>query len=135
MRQVDDARVWAGLHWRHSMRQADRSEEKSPRTCLITFSGQSRSRAVLVGNYFRHPSPVQIACGPNEVDGSSIAGGIETAIDGDSQSGASPVELLLEALGVCVSVDVVLILERGERRQRRSKWRWKRTATGRSRVI
>ena len=29
------------------------------------------------------------------------AGGIETAIDGDSQSGASPVELLLEALGAC----------------------------------
>src|SRR6266511_3956310 len=40
------------------------------------------------------------------------AGGIETAIDGDSQSGASPVELLLEALGACVSVDVVLILEK-----------------------
>ena len=38
--------------------------------------------------------------------------GIETAIDGDSQSGASPVELLLEALGACVSVDVVLILEK-----------------------
>lgn len=41
------------------------------------------------------------------------ARGIETAIDGDSQSGASPVELLLEALGACVSVDVVLILEKG----------------------
>ena len=40
------------------------------------------------------------------------AGSIETAIDGDSQSGASPVELLLEALGACVSVDVVLILEK-----------------------
>src|SRR5262245_6242114 len=40
------------------------------------------------------------------------AGGIETAIDGDSKSGASPVELLLEALGACVSVDVVLILEK-----------------------
>jgi putative redox protein len=40
------------------------------------------------------------------------AGGIETAIDGDSQSGASPVELLLEALGACVSVDVVLIMEK-----------------------
>ena len=38
------------------------------------------------------------------------AGGIETATDGDTQSGASPVELLLEALGACVSVDVVLIL-------------------------
>jgi putative redox protein len=41
------------------------------------------------------------------------AGGIETAIDGDSQSGASPVELLLEALGACVAIDVVLILEKG----------------------
>lgn len=41
------------------------------------------------------------------------AGGVETAIDGDSQSGASPVELLLEALGACVSIDVVLILEKG----------------------
>jgi putative redox protein len=40
------------------------------------------------------------------------AGEIETAIDGDSQSGASPVELLLQALGACVSVDVVLILEK-----------------------
>jgi putative redox protein len=40
------------------------------------------------------------------------AGGIETAIDGDTQSGASPVELLLETLGACVSVDVVLILEK-----------------------
>ncbi|MGH9751815.1 MAG: OsmC family protein, partial [Blastocatellia bacterium] len=38
------------------------------------------------------------------------AGGVETTIDGDSQSGASPVELLLEALGACVSIDVVLIL-------------------------
>src|SRR5262245_66222186 len=40
------------------------------------------------------------------------ARGVETAIDGDSKSGASPVELLLEALGACVSVDVVLILEK-----------------------
>jgi putative redox protein len=40
------------------------------------------------------------------------AGGIETAIDGDRKSGASPVELLLEALGACVSVDVVLILQK-----------------------
>src|SRR5262249_33654564 len=40
------------------------------------------------------------------------ARGIETAIDGHSQWGASPVELLLEALGACVSVDVVLILEK-----------------------
>jgi putative redox protein len=40
------------------------------------------------------------------------AGGIETAIDGDRKSGASPVELLIEALGACVSVDVVLILQK-----------------------
>ena len=40
------------------------------------------------------------------------AGRIETAIDGGSKSGASPVELLLEALGACVSVNVVLILEK-----------------------
>lgn len=38
------------------------------------------------------------------------AGGVETVIDGDSKSGASPVELLLEALGACVSIDVVVIL-------------------------
>jgi putative redox protein len=37
---------------------------------------------------------------------------IETAIDGDGQTGASPVELLLEALGACTSIDVVLILEK-----------------------
>ncbi len=46
--------------------------------------------------------------------GSSFTGvnasGVETAIDGDGKSGASPVELLLEALGACVSIDVVLIL-------------------------
>jgi len=40
------------------------------------------------------------------------AGGVETAIDSDKQSGASPVELLLEALGACASVDVVVILEK-----------------------
>lgn len=39
------------------------------------------------------------------------AGGVETAIDADEESGASPVELLLEALGACASVDVVSILE------------------------
>jgi putative redox protein len=39
------------------------------------------------------------------------ADGIETAIDGDGQSGASPYELLLEALGVCASVNVISILE------------------------
>lgn len=40
------------------------------------------------------------------------ADGIETAIDSDSQSGASPVELLTEALGACVAIDVVVILEK-----------------------
>ncbi len=39
------------------------------------------------------------------------AGGIKTAIDADEESGASPVELLLEALGACASADVVSILE------------------------
>ena len=40
------------------------------------------------------------------------AGGIETVIDGNKQSGASPVELLLEALGACSAIDVVSILEK-----------------------
>jgi len=40
------------------------------------------------------------------------AGGVETAIDGDKQQGASPVELLVEALAACVSIDVVVILEK-----------------------
>jgi len=40
------------------------------------------------------------------------AGGIETAIDGDHQSGASPMEILLEAIGSCASVDVVMIMEK-----------------------
>ena len=40
------------------------------------------------------------------------AGGVETAIDADEESGASPVELLLEALGACTSADVVSILEK-----------------------
>ena len=40
------------------------------------------------------------------------AGGIETAIDADKESGASPVELLLEALAACSSIDVVSILEK-----------------------
>jgi len=39
------------------------------------------------------------------------AGGIETAIDADKESGASPAELLLEALGACASADVISILE------------------------
>jgi putative redox protein len=40
------------------------------------------------------------------------ANGLETVIDGDRQSGASPVELLVEALGACSAIDVVLILEK-----------------------
>jgi putative redox protein len=40
------------------------------------------------------------------------AGGIETVIDGDKQSGATPVELMLEALGACSAIDVVSILEK-----------------------
>ena len=39
------------------------------------------------------------------------AGGIETAIDADTQSGASPAELLLEALGASASVVLISILE------------------------
>ncbi len=38
--------------------------------------------------------------------------GVETAIDGDKQQGANPVELLMEALAACVSIDVVVILEK-----------------------
>ena len=40
------------------------------------------------------------------------ADGIETAIDGDHRNAASPVEILLEALGACSAIDVVLILEK-----------------------
>lgn len=40
------------------------------------------------------------------------AGGHTTVLDGNSQAGASPVELLLEAVGACAAVDVVMILEK-----------------------
>lgn len=40
------------------------------------------------------------------------AGGFETVIDGGKQGGASPVEVLLEALGACTAIDVVAILEK-----------------------
>jgi putative redox protein len=40
------------------------------------------------------------------------AGGIETTIDGNREAGASPVELLLEALGACTGIDVALIMEK-----------------------
>jgi putative redox protein len=42
----------------------------------------------------------------------SNASGHATVIDGDKQAGPSPVELLLEALGGCAAIDVVLILEK-----------------------
>ena len=40
------------------------------------------------------------------------ATGFETIIDGDRQSGANPVEILLEALGACTAIDIVVILEK-----------------------
>lgn len=40
------------------------------------------------------------------------AKGFETAIDGNTQSGASPMELLLEAVGGCSAIDVVLVLQK-----------------------
>ncbi len=40
------------------------------------------------------------------------AGRIETVIDGNHVDGASPVELLLEAVGACSAVDVVVIMEK-----------------------
>ncbi len=40
------------------------------------------------------------------------AGGIETAIDGDHKTAASPVDLLVQSIGACAAVDVVLILDK-----------------------
>lgn len=40
------------------------------------------------------------------------ASGHETVFDGNRQAGASPVEILLEALGACAGIDVVVILEK-----------------------
>jgi len=40
------------------------------------------------------------------------ADGAETAIDGEKKSAASPVEVLLEALGACTGADIVLILDK-----------------------
>jgi putative redox protein len=40
------------------------------------------------------------------------ASGHQTVIDGDKQAAPSPVELLLEALGACTAIDVVLILQK-----------------------
>ena len=38
--------------------------------------------------------------------------GHETILDGNKQAGASPVEILLEAVGACSAVDIVAILEK-----------------------
>ncbi len=38
--------------------------------------------------------------------------GIETVLDGNRQAGASPVEILMEALGACSAIDVVVIMEK-----------------------
>jgi putative redox protein len=38
--------------------------------------------------------------------------GVETPMDGDALAGANPVEILLEALGVCGAIDLVTILEK-----------------------
>jgi putative redox protein len=40
-------------------------------------------------------------------------GGKVTSIDGDGQAGASPTQLLLEAIGACSAIDVVDILRKG----------------------
>lgn len=40
------------------------------------------------------------------------ARGHAITVDGNKEAGASPVELLLEALGACAAVDVVVILEK-----------------------
>jgi putative redox protein len=40
------------------------------------------------------------------------AKGHATVLDGDTQAGTSPVEILLEALGACAAIDVVVILEK-----------------------
>lgn len=41
------------------------------------------------------------------------AAGAETSVDGGGESGASPVELLLEAVAACSGIDVVEILRKG----------------------
>jgi uncharacterized OsmC-like protein len=38
--------------------------------------------------------------------------GVGTPMDGDALAGANPVEILLEALGVCGAIDLVTILEK-----------------------
>ncbi|MCG8468196.1 MAG: OsmC family protein [Gemmatimonadetes bacterium] len=39
--------------------------------------------------------------------------GHETSIDGDSETGPSPVALLMESVAACAAIDVVVILEKG----------------------
>lgn len=38
--------------------------------------------------------------------------GLQTILDGNKKTGASPVEILLEALGACSAIDVVVILDK-----------------------
>ncbi len=38
---------------------------------------------------------------------------VRTVIDGDGQSGPSPVNLLLESVGACTAIDVIDILQKG----------------------
>ncbi len=40
------------------------------------------------------------------------AGGVKTVLDGNRHDGASPVEIMLEALGACSAIDVVVIMEK-----------------------
>jgi putative redox protein len=42
----------------------------------------------------------------------SNAKGLATVIDGNTETGPSPMELLLEAVGSCSAIDVVLILQK-----------------------
>ena len=37
MREVDDARVWSGLHWRHSMRRGDQIGRKVAKHVITNF--------------------------------------------------------------------------------------------------
>ena len=37
MREIDDARIWAGLHWRHSMRHADQIGRKVAKHVVTNF--------------------------------------------------------------------------------------------------
>ena len=40
------------------------------------------------------------------------ATGLETVLDGDRQAGGSPMDLLLEALGACSAIDVVIVMDK-----------------------